>query len=99
MPKGRKSREITSSEWFNREMPCGKIYSGKRDYICKVSTLHAKVCDVCSLIKSHKIKNYEDYAVDDQLLKDHNGRHAQPGVANEPRNIPCVIEKGLGSSI
>lgn len=92
MPKGRKTREMTSSEWFNREMPCGKIYSGKRDYICKVSALHAKVCDVCALMKSHEIKNYEDCAVNGELLQDmNNGYYAQSGVAAEPRKIPYVI--------
>ena len=72
MPKGRKTREITSSEWFNREMPCGKIYSGKRE--------------------SHEIKNYEDCAVNGELLQDmNNGYYAQSGVAAEPRKIPYVI--------
>ena len=93
MPKGRKEREIASADWINREMPCGKNYSGKAVYICKVSEPHARVCDICVHIKSHTINVRSEHGVSNQTLQELHGAdagsHSQPGVV-KPRRMPCV---------
>lgn len=93
MPKGRTSRAIESADWINREMPCGKNYSGKAVYISKVSQLHARVCDVCVHIKSHAINVVSEHGIDNGTLREMRGanigQHAQPGVI-QPRGKPIV---------
>ena len=75
---------MASAGWINREMPCGKNYSGKDGYVHRVSELHARTCDICVHIKSHKINVKSKHAVNGETSKEIAGvgieRYAQLGV-------------------
>ena len=54
--------ELKEQQSVDRVMACNKIYSGKAEYVLRVSKLHHNVCPICSGAKYHQIEPMGYYA-------------------------------------